>query len=101
MAPFHFCYLLASCNNGSRRTLLPRLAQFESQLKTQWQSPSDILSLLLILGPEVVQRALAQVTGTRYVPVAFSFVWVAYSFTALLAVAGGKLAIRKISIAVC
>ena len=90
MAPFPFCYLLAGCNNTAHRTLLPRLPQSDAQLKAQWQSPSDILSLLLILGPEVVQHALAQASGARYVPVAFSFGWVAYSFTALLAVASGR-----------
>lgn len=64
--------------------------QAENQLWTQWHSPSDILSLLLILGPEVVQRALAQLAGTTYVPIGFSFGWVAYSINSLLAIAGGK-----------
>ncbi|KAL8797881.1 MAG: hypothetical protein Q9195_000233 [Heterodermia aff. obscurata] len=66
MAPFstRVCDLLASCNDPSPRTIVSRLAQSESQLRSQWHSPSDILSLLLILGPEVVQRALAQLSGT-------------------------------------
>ncbi|KAL8791953.1 MAG: hypothetical protein Q9195_005442 [Heterodermia aff. obscurata] len=42
------------------------------------------------MGPEVVQRALAQLVGTCYVPIGFSFGWVAYSINALLAIAGGK-----------
>lgn len=62
----------------------------EHELRTQWRSPSDILSLLLILGPEVVQRALAQVAGTRYVPIGFSFGWTAYSINALITIVGGK-----------
>lgn len=95
MAPFPLCYLFSSCDTDIRRTLTPRLLPSESQIKTQWHSPSDILSLLLILGPEVVQRALAQLVGTYYVPIGFSFGWVAYSFNALLAIAGGKVDTRS------
>ena len=32
-------------------------------LQSQWKNPNDILSLLLILGPDVVWRALAQLAG--------------------------------------
>ncbi|KAG7006553.1 hypothetical protein G7Y79_00014g037280 [Physcia stellaris] len=64
------------------------MSQAETQLRTQWHSPSDILSLLLILGPEVIQRALAQLAGSGYVPVGFSFGWVAYSVNSLVAIAG-------------
>lgn len=60
-----------------------------SQLKAQWTSPSDILSLLLLLGPDVIQQALAQVVGRRVTPVAFSFGWVAYAMNALLSAVGG------------
>ena len=90
------CYILSACDDGPKGLLIPRSPKFESQLRLQWQSPSDILSLLLILGPEIVQRALAQLVGPRYVPIAFSFGWVAYSFTALLAVAGGKAAVQNV-----
>lgn len=90
MAPFPLCYLFSTCETDFRATLVPRISAAESQLRAQWHSPSDILSLLLILGPDVVQRALAQLVGTRYVPVGFSFGWVAYSINALLAIAGGK-----------
>ena len=54
----------------------------------QWRNPKDILSLLLIIGGDVVQKALAQLSGGYFVPVTFSFGWVAYSFSALLAVFG-------------
>ena len=60
-----------------------------SELKTQWSNPSDILSLLLLLGPDVIQRALAQLVGRRVAPVAFSFGWAAYSVSALFSAMGG------------
>ena len=60
-----------------------------SELKLQWNNPSDILSLLLLLGPDVIQRALAQLVGRRVTPVAFSFGWAAYSISALFSAIGG------------
>ena len=60
------------------------------QLRSQWRNPSDILSLLLIIEPEVIQRALAQLCGGRISPVSLSFGWVAYSLRALMAVLGGQ-----------
>lgn len=39
----------------------------------QWENPGDVFSVLLILGGDVVARALAQLTGSRITPVAFSF----------------------------
>jgi len=41
--------------------------------REQWTYPSDIFSLLLILGGDVVARALAQLAGSHVTPVAFSF----------------------------
>jgi hypothetical protein len=55
---------------------------------SQWRNPNDVLSLLLIIGGDVVQKALAQLSGGYFVPVTFSFGWVAYSFSALMAVFG-------------
>ncbi|KAL7956843.1 hypothetical protein V8C34DRAFT_199740 [Trichoderma compactum] len=72
-----------------------------AQLAIQWQNPSDILSLLLLIGGDIVQRAIAQLFGV-YVqpslhcpriyltPVAFSFGWVGYAFTSLASVIGDK-----------
>jgi len=56
----------------------------------QWQNPSDILSLLLLIGGDVVQRAQAQQAADPLfpTPVPFSFGWLAYTFTSLLAIAG-------------
>ena len=60
------------------------------EVQSQWQNPSDILSLLLIVGPDIIQRAFAQLVGRRLAPVAFSFGWVAFSINALLSVFGGR-----------
>lgn len=58
-------------------------------VRAQWINPSDILSLLLLIGADVVQQALAQQSGDKLpTPVVFSFGWVAYSFTGLLTAIG-------------
>lgn len=59
------------------------------QLRLQWGNPSDILSLLLLVGGDVLQQALAQQSGDHFpTPVVFSFGWVGYAFTALLSAVG-------------
>lgn len=69
--------------------IVPRHLTSVLELKGQWRNPSDILSLLLLLGPDVIQRALAQLAGRRVTPVAFSFGWAAYSIGALISATGG------------
>ena len=63
-----------------------RWQEASSRLRSQWQNPSDVLTVLLIIGGDVVQKALAQLSGGYFVPVAFSFGWVSYSISALLVV---------------
>lgn len=58
------------------------------QISTQWRGPQDVLSILLILGPDIIQRALAQLSGSSLTPVVFSFGWVAYAFSALMSAFG-------------
>ena len=69
------------------------------QLLQQFVNPSDILSLLLLVGGDVIQRAIAQLFGfyiqpfrikVYLTPVAFSFGWVGYAFTSLTSVVGDK-----------
>lgn len=72
----------------------------ETDLREQWGNPRDILSLLLLLGGDIVQKAIAQLIGYQVrpfgqrgpavsiAPVAFSFGWVAYGFSSLLAAFG-------------
>jgi len=48
-------------------------------LRDQWHNPSDIFTILLIIGGEVVQIAIAQLCAgpiPYLVPVTFSFGWV-------------------------
>ncbi|KAF2446392.1 hypothetical protein P171DRAFT_430555 [Karstenula rhodostoma CBS 690.94] len=65
-----------------------REAQTAEQLSAQWINPSDVLSVLLLIGGDIVQKALAQTTGGILTPVCFSFGWVAYSLTALVGLFG-------------
>lgn len=89
MAPFSF-------SANIRSSILPNHGPFAakdvtsvSELTNQWSNPNDILSLLLLLGPDVIQQALAQLVGRRVTPVAFSFGWAAYSISALFSAIGG------------
>lgn len=59
-------------------TLLPRRAAFDpsvpaDEFRDQWATPADVFSVLLILGGDVVARAIAQLAGSGVAPVAFSF----------------------------
>ena len=65
-----------------------------ASLKSQWQHPIGFLEVLLILRGDVIQTAVAQLSGgpSHFTPVPFSFGWVSYSFSALLSAIGdGKL----------
>ncbi|KAI9639991.1 hypothetical protein NHQ30_011550 [Ciborinia camelliae] len=68
------------------RSLDPGIASV--QFREQWKYPSDVFTILLILGGDVVACALAQLVGSRVTPVAFSFGWVAYAVTAVVTVVG-------------
>jgi hypothetical protein len=43
------------------------------EFSEQWTNPGDVFSVLLILGGDVIGRALAQLAGSPVTPVAFSF----------------------------
>ena len=59
------------------------------QVKSQWQGPGNIMDILLLVGADVVQAALAQVSGSNLpTPVTFSFGWLTYSFSALVSAFG-------------
>lgn len=47
-----------------------------------WKGPGDVVSLLMIINGDMVQKALAQLSGDTFVPVAFSFGWVVFSIQA-------------------
>lgn len=48
-------------------------SQPSNDFQNQWKNPDDVFSVLLILGGDVVARALAQLVGLGIAPVAFSF----------------------------
>jgi len=54
-----------------RRSFEPDKASGE--FAEQWRNPGDVFSVLLILGGDIVGRAVAQLAGSRLTPVAFSF----------------------------
>ena len=58
-------------------------------LASQWRNPNDILSVLLLVGPEIIKASIAQLAGRFITPVAFSFGWVAYAPASLLSSFGG------------
>lgn len=62
----------------SRRQFDPEYATIG--IKKQWINPSEIFSLLLLLGGDIVGRALAQIVGPRFTPIAFSFGTLQYLF---------------------
>ncbi|OTA96595.1 hypothetical protein M434DRAFT_27743 [Hypoxylon sp. CO27-5] len=55
-----------------------------NEFTSQWKNPSDASTVLMVIGGDIVQKALAQSTGSLFTPVCFSFGWVAYAFTTLL-----------------
>ncbi|MBV1838902.1 hypothetical protein, partial [Acetobacter estunensis] len=59
-----------------------------AQFGAQWANPSDVFSVLLILGGDVISHALAQLAGSGIAPVTFSFgkdfhLWVETAVSAL------------------
>lgn len=59
-----------------------------AEISSQWTHPRDVLSVLLIIGGDVVQKAIAQTAGGAFTPVCFSFGWVRYSFLVLVGILG-------------
>ncbi|KAI0838238.1 hypothetical protein F5Y06DRAFT_287346 [Hypoxylon sp. FL0890] len=76
------------------------MATSTNELRSQWGNPGDILSLLLLIGGDIMQKAVAQLVGHRIrlygcrnrdisiALVAFSFGWAAYGFSNLLSAVG-------------
>ena len=62
--------------------------QVSSTIRATWKNPSDTMTILLIIGGDIVCQALAQLSGPYVVPVAFSFGWIGYSFNTLMSVVG-------------
>ncbi|KAF2223165.1 hypothetical protein BDZ85DRAFT_263099 [Elsinoe ampelina] len=69
------------------------------RIAAQWLNPQDIFSLLLLIGGDVVQKAIARLAGrgarltgtdANLTPVALSFGWVSYAFVALASAVGDR-----------
>jgi hypothetical protein len=95
MAPIWLSWLTASpaaqIFGREANTSASNATTVSDYLAAQWRNPADILSVLLLVGPDVVERAIAQLAGRAITPVAFSFGWVAYAASALLSSFGGAL----------
>lgn len=65
MAPISLSSISRSFNSDISHT--------SNALREQWITPTDIFSVLLILGGDVIARALAQLAGSGFAPVTFSF----------------------------
>src|SRR4051794_23769921 len=59
-----------------------------TEFRAQFTHPSDVFSILLLLGPDIIAQAIAQLAGGLLCPVTFSFGWVAYSISALVSAVG-------------
>lgn len=56
--------------------------------REQMKNPSEVFAVMLIIGGDIVQKAIAQMSGKHITLIAFSFGWVAYSFNALMSAFG-------------
>jgi len=66
------------------------MSTLSATLSQQWHSPTDILAVLLLIGGNIIHMALAQLSGSYIVPVAFSFGWASYAFSALMSAVGDR-----------
>ncbi|KAI0159973.1 hypothetical protein GGR52DRAFT_171747 [Hypoxylon sp. FL1284] len=60
-------------------------------LRDQFINPQGIIAVLLLIGGDVVQKAIAQGTGGKhdiFTPVVFSFGWVSYAFNSVAGAIG-------------
>ncbi|KAG5980456.1 hypothetical protein E4U54_006784 [Claviceps lovelessii] len=85
MPPFRNLHLSPRAVNTTTATAATAASE---QFITQWNNPSDVFSVLLILGGDVIGRALAQVAGTTVPFLPFSFGWVAYSVSTVVSAVG-------------
>jgi hypothetical protein len=52
--------------------------------RSQFQDPKEILTVLLLIGSDVIQKTVAQTAGFAvFTPVVFSFGWVTYAFNSV------------------
>jgi hypothetical protein len=56
-----------------RRANNSHFSESADEFRQQWTQPTDVFSVLLLLGGEIVNKALAQLAGGVLTPVTFSF----------------------------
>lgn len=62
-------------------------------MKAKWSNPTSVLSILSVIGGDIVQSAITQLCSSHphfFTPVALSFGWVAYAFSAILCAIGSR-----------
>ncbi|KAF3483180.1 uncharacterized protein GIQ15_02504 [Arthroderma uncinatum] len=67
---------------------VPDFGEPSMGISIHWADPKDILSVLFILGGDLVEHAFAQLVGTAVPPVAFSFGCVSYGLSAVVSAIG-------------
>ncbi|EZF33207.1 hypothetical protein TMEN_6837 [Trichophyton mentagrophytes] len=67
---------------------VPEFGEPSIGVAIHWADPKDILSVLFILGGDLVEHAFAQLVGTPVPPVAFSFGCVSYGLNAVVSAIG-------------
>ncbi|MDI1490449.1 MAG: hypothetical protein OHK93_001652 [Ramalina farinacea] len=72
----------------SRASSSAGAADTAKTIRLQWQSPSGILSILLIVAGDIVGEALDQLSGQTVSPVVFSFGWVSFAVSAFMTAIG-------------
>ena len=70
------------------RSIASGATESSQEIKSQWQSPSNILSIFLIIAGNIVGEALDQLSGPSIVPIVFSFGWVSYAVKAFASAVG-------------
>jgi len=74
---------------SSQDGLVGARADTGTELAREWANPSVVVAtVLMFVGGNVVQEALAQSTGKLFTPVCFSFGWVSYALSSLKDVFG-------------
>lgn len=74
------------------------MVTWQEYFRSQFKSPTGIIAVLLLIGGDIVQKAIAQTTGGTkrteslnlrvITPVVFSFGWVSYAFNAVSSALG-------------
>lgn len=72
---------------------LSRVNAVQEYFRQQGTNTYGVLAVLLLVGGDVIQKAMAQQTGSKsfwFTPVAFSFGWVSYAFHCLASAMGSR-----------